>query len=45
MRERLVRILEGELEQNPVMIPSLFPKFLKVTNKGQAEYVPQLEGN
>ncbi|XP_050729563.1 piezo-type mechanosensitive ion channel component-like isoform X11 [Eriocheir sinensis] len=43
MRERLVRILEGELEQNPVMIPNLFPKFLKVTNKGQAEYVPQLE--
>nr|UEE08537.1 putative piezo-like channel protein [Astacus leptodactylus] len=44
VRERFVRILEGELNENPVLIPSLFPKFLKVTNKGQAEYVTQLEG-
>ncbi|KAG7166218.1 Piezo-type mechanosensitive ion channel component-like [Homarus americanus] len=43
VRERLVRILEGELDQNPVPIPNLFPKYLKVTNKGQAEYVTQLE--
>uniref|UniRef100_A0A0P4W477 Uncharacterized protein n=3 Tax=Scylla olivacea TaxID=85551 RepID=A0A0P4W477_SCYOL len=43
VREKLVRILEGELDQNPVMIPNLFPKFLKITNKGQAIYIPQLE--
>nr|XP_045617167.1 piezo-type mechanosensitive ion channel component-like isoform X3 [Procambarus clarkii] len=44
IREQFVHILEGNLTQNPVVIPSLFPKFLKVTNKGQAEYVTQLEG-
>ncbi|MPC15684.1 Piezo-type mechanosensitive ion channel component [Portunus trituberculatus] len=43
VREKLVRILEGELDQNPVLIPNLFPKFLKITNKGQAIYIPQLE--
>ena len=44
MREKLVRILKGELDQNPVMITNLFPKFIKVTNKGQANFIPQLEG-
>ncbi|KAG0723512.1 Piezo-type mechanosensitive ion channel component [Chionoecetes opilio] len=43
MREQLVRILQGELDQNPVMVTQLFPKFIKITNKGQAEYVTQLE--
>nr|XP_027235596.1 piezo-type mechanosensitive ion channel component-like [Penaeus vannamei] len=43
VREKLVRILEGELDANPVLIENLLPKFLKVTNKGQALYVPQLE--
>ncbi|XP_071541022.1 piezo-type mechanosensitive ion channel component isoform X2 [Panulirus ornatus] len=43
IREKLVRILEGELNENPFLIPRLFPKFLKVTNKGHAEYVTQLE--
>ncbi|XP_063601150.1 piezo-type mechanosensitive ion channel component-like [Penaeus indicus] len=43
VRDKLVRILEGELDSNPVLIENLLPKFLKVTNKGQALYVPQLE--
>lgn len=43
VREQLVSILNGTLNQSQV-IPNLFPKFLKITNKGQAEYVYQLEG-
>lgn len=42
VREKLANILNGSLELNPVTIPDLFPKFLKVTNKGQASYVNML---
>ncbi|XP_066947530.1 piezo-type mechanosensitive ion channel component isoform X4 [Macrobrachium rosenbergii] len=47
IRESLVQILQGNWEKNTesnlVIIKNLFPKFLKVTNKGQASYVTQLE--
>ncbi|KAB7495228.1 hypothetical protein Anas_05505, partial [Armadillidium nasatum] len=42
IRTRLANILNGSLHLNPVTIPDLLPKFLKVTNKGQASYVKQL---
>ncbi|KAK8725948.1 hypothetical protein OTU49_010567 [Cherax quadricarinatus] len=43
IREEFARILEGEVNETAVLIPNLFPKFIKVTNKGQADYVVQLE--
>lgn len=43
VRERFASILNGNLSLNPVVMPNLFPKFLKVTNKGQANYVNELE--
>jgi hypothetical protein len=43
MRDKFASVLSGKLELNPVVIPTLFPKFLKISNKGVANYVKELE--
>ena len=42
-REQFASILNGQVELSPVVIPNLFPKFLEITNKGQATFVKELE--
>ncbi|CAL4063763.1 unnamed protein product, partial [Meganyctiphanes norvegica] len=41
VRQNLTQILNGDLSMS-VIINDLFPKFVKVTNKGQATFVTQL---
>ena len=41
-RDKFASVVNGDIKDVPVVIKNLFPKFIKVTNKGLAQYVKEL---
>lgn len=45
-REQLAAMLRSNMSLSPVVIPNIFPKFLKITNKGDADPISKfMEGS